>query len=232
MKKKKILLSIFLLLSIIVFAQSNKNTFQPNACGADNLIQILRKNPDFRANEEKQNAQIRMYTPSLQSTNKNNRTTSNAKKSGIDKSTSVSPITGIISIPVVVHIINSNPESITNQMVIDGIKELNDAFAHQGTYSVDPLGVNTGIQFCLANTAPDGSLTNGIDRVNSYYENIDVDLESGALATLTQWDPKFYANIWLVSSIKGEIPPTVFECGSWQRVGFGGYASAGGGLVA
>ena len=231
MKKKKILLSIFLLLSIIVFAQSNKNIFQPNACGADNLIQTLRKNPVFRANEEKLNAQIRMYTPSLQSANKNNRTNSNAKKSGVDKSTSVSPITGIISIPVVVHIINSNPESITNQMVIDGIKELNDAFAHQGTYSVDPLGVNTGIQFCLANTAPDGSLTNGIDRVNSYYENIDVDLESGALATLTQWDPKFYANIWLVSSIKGEIPPTVFECGSWQRVGFGGYASAGGGLV-
>ena len=98
MKKKKILLSIFLLLSIIVFAQSNKNIFQPNACGADNLIQTLRKNPVFRANEEKLNAQIRMYTPSLQSANKNNRSNSNAKKSGVDKSTSVSPITGIISI--------------------------------------------------------------------------------------------------------------------------------------
>jgi len=231
MNKKKVLISIFLLLSTILVAQSNKNTSPLNSCGADNLIQILRKNPVFTANEEKLNAQIRLYNSSMQSARISKASPAKVKRTGKDKITSVSPITGIISIPVVVHIINSNPESVTNQMVIDGIKELNDAFAHLGTYSVDMLGVNTGIQFCLANTAPDGSLTNGIDRVNSYYENIDVDLESGALAALTQWDPKFYANIWLVSSIKGEIPPTVFECGSWQRVGFGGYASAGGGLV-
>jgi len=201
MNKKKVLLFIFLLLSIILVAQSNKNNIQPNACGADNLIQILRKNPAFSANEQKINAQIRLYNLSLQSARTIKYGRANAKKNGIDKSSSVSPITGIIFIPVVVHIINSNPESVTNQMVIDGIKELNDAFSQQGTYSVDPLGVNTGIQFCLANTAPDGSLTNGIDRVNSYYENIDVDLESGALATLTQWDPKFYANIWLVKQL-------------------------------
>jgi gliding motility-associated-like protein len=231
MNKKKVLLNLFLLISILVVAQSKKIVAQPNACGADNLIQILRKNPVFSANEAKMNAQIRLYNASLQSASTINRTTTNAKKSGIDKITSISPITGIISIPVVVHIIRTNPESVTDQMVIDGIKELNDAFAHQGSYSVDTLGVNTGIQFCLAKTAPDGSLTNGIDRVNTYYENIDVDLESGVLATLTQWDPAFYANIWLVSAIKGEIPPTIFECGSWQRVGYGGYASAGGGLV-
>jgi hypothetical protein len=219
MIKNKVLLGIFLLLSTILFAQSNTNTPQSNACGADNLTQILRKNPVFRANEEKLNAQIRLYNSSLQSASRKNRTTTKAKKSGIDKSTFISPITGIIYIPVVVHIINSNPESVTNQMVIDGIKELNDAFAHLGTYSVDTLGVNTGIQFCLANTAPDGSLTNGIDRVNSYYENIDVDLESGELATLTQWDPKFYANIWLVSSIKGEIPPEI-KCKPGEEINF------------
>lgn len=228
MKKKKGLPVLFLLISnFFLFIQLN--TFAQSAsCGADNFLQSLRMDPAFRLNEIKMNEQIRRYTAATKSTSSKR---VKALRTGIEKTTSISPVTGIISIPVVVHIINSNPESVTDQMVIDGIKELNLAFAHQGVYSVDTLGVNTGIQFCLANTAPDGSLTNGIDRVNSYYENIDVDLESGVLATLTQWDPAFYANIWLVSGIKGEIPPTVFECGSWQRVGYGGYASAGGGLV-
>jgi len=109
MNKKKVLLFIFLLLSIILVAQSNKNNIQPNACGADNLIQILRKNPAFSANEQKINAQIRLYNLSLQSARTIKYGRANAKKNGIDKSSSVSPITGIIFIPVVVHIINSNP---------------------------------------------------------------------------------------------------------------------------
>ncbi len=227
MIQKKVLFHLFLFLSISVFAQQNKTIVQPNGCGSDNYLQILRKDAAFSANELNMNKQIRLFNASNEIIRQRTNTTNNIGRTTY----SVSPITGIISIPVVVHIIKSNPESVTDQMVIDGIKELNDAFAHQGSYSSDTLGVNTGIQFCLAKTAPDGSLTNGIDRISSYYENIDVDLESGVLATLSQWDPAYYANIWLVSSIKGEIPPTIFECGSWQRVGYGGYASAGGGLV-
>lgn len=137
----------------------------------------------------------------------------------------------VYTIPVVFHIVNSNAASITDLMVVNALKELNDAFAHLGAYGVDPLGTNTMVQFCLAKTDPKGGLTNGIDRVNSYYENIDVDLESDKLGYLTNWDPSKYANIWVVNSIQGEIPPSPFNCGVWTRSGFGGYASAGVGAV-
>lgn len=141
------------------------------------------------------------------------------------------PASGPFVIPVVFHILNSDPNSITDQMVIDALKELNDAFAHRGMYSVDSTGADTRIQFCLARTAPDGGLTTGIDRINTYYENNDMDMEGGVPPDLIVWDRTRYANIWVVNSIQGEIKPSRFECGKWTRMGVGGYAGAGSGVV-
>ncbi len=177
-------------------------------CGSDVLLSILRKDPTFVQNEKNLNTAIR-------------------NKVLFKKNQP----TVVYTIPVVFHLVNSNAASITDQMVINALKELNDAFAHLGVYGVDPLGANTMIQFCLAKTDPNGGLTSGIDRINSYYENVDVDLESDKLGYLTNWDPSKYANIWVVNSIQGEIPPSPFSCGVWTRSGYGGYASAGVGAV-
>ncbi|MEY3577898.1 MAG: hypothetical protein RL394_1483, partial [Bacteroidota bacterium] len=135
-------------------------------CGSDVLLSILRKDPTFVQNEKNLNTAIR-------------------NKVLFKKNQP----TVVYTIPVVFHLVNSNAASITDQMVINALKELNDAFAHLGVYGVDPLGANTMIQFCLARTDPNGGLTSGIDRVNSYYENVDVDLESDKLGYLTNWDP-------------------------------------------
>lgn len=177
-------------------------------CGSDVLLSILQKDPTFVQNEKILNTAIR-------------------NKVLFKKNQP----TVVYTIPVVFHIVNSNAASITDLMVINALKELNDAFTHQGVYGVDPLGANTMIQFCLAKTDPNGGLTSGIDRVNTYYENVDVDLESDKLGYLTNWDPSKYANIWVVNSIQGEIPPSPFNCGVWTRSGYGGYASAGVGAV-
>jgi len=123
-------------------------------CGSDVLLSILQKDPTFVQNEKILNTAIR-------------------NKILFKKNQP----TVVYTIPVVFHIVNSNAASITDLMVVNALKELNDAFAHLGVYGVDPLGANTMIQFCLARTDPNGGLTSGIDRVNSYYENIDVDLE-------------------------------------------------------
>lgn len=134
-------------------------------------------------------------------------------------------------IPVVFHILNTNPQSITDQMIYDALKDLNDAFAHLGPYGVDSTGADTRIRFCLARTAPDGGLTSGINRINTYHENNDMDMEGAIPPDLMVWDRTRYANIWVVNSIQSEIKPSTFSCGSWNRMGVAGYASAGDGLV-
>ena len=197
-----------LLLFAMLFLKAAAQENMLPKCGSDALLSILRKDPAFVENEKNLNTAIR-------------------NKILFKKNQP----TVVYTIPVVFHIVNSNAASITDLMVINALKELNDAFAHLGVYGVDPLGANTMIQFCLARTDPNGGLTSGIDRVNSYYENIDVDLESDKLGNLTNWDPSKYANIWVVNSIQGEIPPSPFSCGVWTRSGYGGYASAGVGAV-
>lgn len=225
----------FILLSLFIFhflqAQVKNASILPTGCGADKYLLDLRKNNSFSTNERILNEQIRSFNAIKQSSVQNNQMSKNSKSTNSGAFIKNQVINSVIFIPVVVHILNLNPDAITDQMVKDGIVELNKAFAHQGAYGVDTLGVNTGIQFCLANTAPDGSLTNGIDRIKTYYETVDQDLEGAMLPKLTQWDLSQYANIWLVSKINGEIQPSVFECGQWSRSGVGGYASAGGGLV-
>ncbi len=137
----------------------------------------------------------------------------------------------VVYIPVVFHIISEDPFSVTDAMVQAAVDDLNKAYAHQDAYSVDTLGADTRIQFKLAQRAPDGGKSNGINRIKSYYETMDVDLEDAAVKGLINWDPARYANIWVVNKINGEIQPSLFECGKWSRMAYGGYASAGGGLV-
>lgn len=105
------------------------------------------------------------------------------------------------TIPVVVHIIHNNgPENISNAQVFNAIQQLNDAFANSGSYQ-DPNGVNTDIQFCLAQQDENGVFTNGIDRVVSPLTNLTVETDDIALKNLSRWDPTRYLNIWIVNSI-------------------------------
>lgn len=221
------LVFLFSLFSFICYSQ---DLFESPRCGSDVINQLLRKDPLYVIRENEMNDKIRDWT--LKSSSKpgikNDASFRSNKNSINNKSKFVAPI---ITIPVVFHIVNQHASAITDQMIINAVAELNNAFAHSGVYGTDTNGVDTRIQFCLATKAPDGGKTNGIDRINTYYQDIDVDMESGVLGTLSTWDISKYANIWLVNSIQGEIQPSVFECGKWDRMGYGGYASAGGGLV-
>ncbi|MBV8253465.1 MAG: gliding motility-associated C-terminal domain-containing protein [Chitinophaga sp.] len=136
--------------------------------------------------------------------------------------------TGTVTLPVVVHIINENPASITDAAVIKAIKDLNEAYSASGAFTGGRT--NTGIQFCLAQTAPDGSITTGITRVKSYLTDFDNDLEGDKITALGRWDGNRYINIWVVTDIKSEFMQ-LFECGQWTRMKMGGYASAGGDIV-
>ena len=225
MKQRLLLVGSFIFFTLASIGQP---IFEAPRCGADMFQQILRKDPHFVSNEKVMNEKIRAWV--LQASGQ--KTISISVNNVGNNNVVVAPTSvPVVTVPVVFHIVNQNAAAISDQMIIDAVAELNKAFAHLGVYGTDPKGVDTRIQFCLATRTPDGGKTNGIDRINSYYQNIDVDLEAGKLGVLSNWNPSKYANIWLVNSIQGEIQPSVFECGKWERMGYGGYASAGGGLV-
>lgn len=130
-------------------------------------------------------------------------------------------------IPVVVHIVSNNPDAVTDAQIFNAIQDLNDAFAHNGIYSLGP-GANTGINFCLARKDPNGGNTSGITRTKSVLSDFDADIENGRLKNLISWDSKQYCNIWYVENIEEEIFP-MYNCGKWTRMKEGGYATFSGG---
>lgn len=111
--------------------------------------------------------------------------------------------TEIRYIPVVVHVVHiDGPENISDEIIQQGIADLNDAFANAGAYySLD--GVDTHIRFCLAQTDPQGLPSTGITRTFNFLTNVVMESNDDAnLKAIDAWDPLLYLNIWLVSEIQ------------------------------
>lgn len=126
---------------------------------------------------------------------------------------SVNP-NGVLVIPVVFHVIyNVNDatvgqgSNISDAQVQSALQMMNDAYRN-----TSGLGVDMEIEFCLAKVKPDGSFTNGIDRINGQsYPSYPIILE-GITSSLTaldiafynmySWDPSKYLNIWIAQDIR------------------------------
>ena len=169
-------------------------------CGIDGMLIELRKRPDFAAIEKHANEVI------------------------LKKVLDTGSTTDTAVLPLVFHIINTNPSAITDQAIINAVKDLNDAFSKSGNYAASK-GIDTKIRFKLAQKDPNGGNTSGINRVKSYYTaNMNMAIEDARLKNLIQWDPNKYINIWVINNIVSEISAT-FSCGQWTRSNAGGYAT-------
>lgn len=133
-------------------------------------------------------------------------------------------------VPVVFHIISANPYAIPDSYIINGLKDLNDGFAHAGVYAAGAPGANTGISFCIAHTDPNGGITTGITRTQSVLGNFDRDIEDDKLKNLNDWDPTHYCNIWLVDGVQDENYGG-FECNVWIRAFNQSYSTFEGGGI-
>lgn len=141
-----------------------------------------------------------------------------------DKTPLPSPPNESYVLPVVFHIINEDPNGVDDKVILDALKDLNNAFSKTGKYS-SSKGADTKIRFCLAHTDPDGGSTTGITRTTYYFGNdLAPDIEDAKLKGLIQWDPLHYINIWYMLSMHKEISAT-FSCGTWSRLYEGGYAT-------
>ena len=122
-------------------------------------------------------------------------------------------ISPIIRIPVVVHVIhNGEPVGTQSNISFDQIESqievLNEDFrrlAGTNGFNDDPSGVDTSIEFYLAESDPDGNLLEepGVDRVDGEREfwpkgavrnPIDTSIKPATI-----WPPDSYFNIWTVN---------------------------------
>lgn len=114
----------------------------------------------------------------------------------------------VFTIPVVVHVIHDGDaigqnENIADGQVLSQITVLNQDFRKmEGTpgFNTNPVGADTGIEFCLAKRDPQGFYTSGIKRHKRNKSVLTLD-EMEELKTQTQWNPEKYLNIWIVQAV-------------------------------
>jgi hypothetical protein len=179
-----------LFLWIFLSSLSGANA-QELRCANEAIEPILLQNPQYKAEFDAINQAI--ASGSLQRTNGT-----------------------ILEIPLAVHIIhNGEPvgtgTNISDQQVIDAVQGANERWR-----LLTGNGVDMEVQFCLAQTDPDGNPSNGINRVNGssirYYTQygiayIGAGLDTGAneamIKNLSNWNHNYVYNIWVVNKIAG-----------------------------
>ena len=106
-----------------------------------------------------------------------------------------------LNVPVVVHIVHDNgDENISDAQVLQGIEDLNDAFANAGPY-LQAEGTDAHIHFCLAQTDPDQQPSTGITRTQHPLTVLEMETQDAGLKLMIQWPAVSYLNIWVVRAI-------------------------------
>lgn len=110
-------------------------------------------------------------------------------------------------IPVVFHVVHDGgEENISDAQIHEAVVQLNEDFSATNPELADvhasfvDLVADVGMSFRLADFAPNGDPTTGINRLQSHhtYNGSNIGLKE-----LIQWDPTRYLNIWVVHSSDG-----------------------------
>lgn len=118
-------------------------------------------------------------------------------------------------IPMVFHIVDQNPNKVTDAQIQSAIDILNEDFTATnsevpGTIAdyYKPLIGSLNIEFRLAKLDPNGNATTGIDRVTA--DGICSSTSSGNIAgncpvknTAPAWTPENYLNVWIINDVYG-----------------------------
>lgn len=117
----------------------------------------------------------------------------------------------IIKIPVVIHVVHSNAAgiigganntNISDAQILSQIPVLNNDYQRLNADSVNtplgykPIAANVKLQFCLANTDPNGLYTQGVTR--NYYNKLNYSVaDINLLSSIAYWPSDQYLNIWV-----------------------------------
>ena len=121
---------------------------------------------------------------------------------------------GAIYVPIVFHIVLTDPNIITDAQVQAQLDVLNNDFGGNNSDSVmlppafKPLFGKSQIQFKLAKRTPDNEPTNGIVRTvttTPLYGTLDKSLKYSRLGGDDSWDSNRYFNVWITNLAGGYI---------------------------
>ena len=123
------------------------------------------------------------------------------------------------TLPIVFHVMHlgepvGEGSNITAQRIEETLAEVNAQFRKEPGGSGDGIGVDTKIDFCLAQRGPDGSPSNGITRhdlsgIPAFVNNgIAITNTSGGagdleVKSIACWDVAEYVNVYVVPEIEG-----------------------------
>lgn len=131
--------------------------------------------------------------------------------------------TGIITIPVVVHVIHNNANgeisgsNISDEQIKSQIEVLNEDFRKKPNtngFNNSPVGADVEIEFCLAKIAPDGTPSTGITRHYSSQKSFDPFGDDAEIKSHDPWPANRYMNIWVASLSGGYLGVTQFPNGT------------------
>lgn len=117
------------------------------------------------------------------------------------------------TIPVVFHIVLSNPASVTDAQINDQLTQLNTCFAAENDQSAilagfrDRIGTS-GIAFCLAQRTPNNVPSTGIIRYTSSHGAFDPngdDMKLSSKGGADAWDPTRFMNVWITNLQNGVL---------------------------
>lgn len=111
---------------------------------------------------------------------------------------------GVITIPVVFHVVyNTTAENISDAAIMAQLDRLNTDFStsYLSTQVAQFLNVaaNPNIQFCLADTDPQGNPTTGITRTQTSVTSFAIghDMKATGTGGVNPWPFSSYYNIWI-----------------------------------
>ena len=128
-------------------------------------------------------------------------------------------VTGVITIPVVVHVVyNNSTENISDAQILSQIQVLNDDFRRtnsdaDGTWS---QAADSEIEFCLASVDPNGNPTNGITRTatSTTAFGTNDNMKFNSTGGKDAWPADQYLNMWVCDISGGILGYAQFPGGS------------------
>ena len=193
---KRIILSILIITSLFSYSQERCGTVL-------NTLELIELYPQFGIEREKVNIQTQKWIKDNPDHNEKT----------------------IITIPVVVHVVwNTNAENISDAQIFSQIDVLNADFRRTNTDAINTpnvwqnIAIDSEIDFCLANTDPNGSATTGITRTQTSQTSFSIngsDMKSSSSGGIDPWDQDDYLNIWVCDLTGGILgyatPPSNFN---------------------
>jgi hypothetical protein len=189
-------------LAVVIFLLSggmNRSLAQETQrCGTMQVLeQAFKENPLLKATFEKQGIRFQQ---------------------SVNKRIAALPISGVlqdtINIPVVFHIVLTDPAVITDAQVQAQLAILNNDFAGMNSDAVNlpaafkPLFGKSSIRFKLAQRTPDHEPTTGIIRTTTtqvIYSTFDTSLKYSTLGGDDAWDHNRYFNVWITNLSGGFV---------------------------